>query len=65
MQKHFVRFLSPGTFVAEETTLQIDSWDVEAAKRKAGSVTERYNATPYAFQFITRERGEDDVKDAP
>ncbi len=32
MEKHFVTFLSPGTFVAEDRTLPIDSWDVNKAQ---------------------------------
>ena len=33
--KHFVTFLSPGSFVAENTTKAIDSWDVPAAQAMA------------------------------
>jgi hypothetical protein len=61
MQKHFVTFLSPGTFVAEDSTKPIDSWDVEQAKKMAEKITERYNAIPYAFYFTTRERGPNDL----
>jgi hypothetical protein len=60
MHKHFVRFYSPGTFVAEMTDQEIGSWDVEAAVVRAAAVTERYGATPFSFQFLTRERGIDD-----
>lgn len=56
MKKHFVTFYSPGTFISEESTKPIDSWDIEAAKKMARGVTERYNAVPYGFQFSTRER---------
>lgn len=59
--KHFVTFYSPGTFFAEDTTLPIDSWDVDAAKEMASKVVERYNATPYAFQFSTRTRNDDQL----
>ncbi len=61
MKQHFVTFFSPGTFVAEETTKPIDSWDIENAKKMARSINERYNATPYGFKFSTRNRGEKDL----
>ena len=61
MQKHFVTFYSPGTFVAETTDKPIDSWDVEAAQKMAHGIVERYSATPYGFQFSTRGRGPDDL----
>jgi hypothetical protein len=61
MEKHFVTFYSPGTFVSETSVKPIDSWDVELAKQMAGSITERYGATPYGFRFSTRTRGPDDL----
>ena len=61
MKKHFVTFYSPGTFVAEQTTKPIDSWDVELAVSMSGEIKERYGALPYGFQFSTRERGENDL----
>jgi len=61
MKQHFVTFLSPGTFMAEDSTKPIDSWDIEQAKKMAESITERYNAIPYCFYFTTRERGEKDL----
>ena len=60
MQKHFVTFYSPGTFVHETTTKEIASWDVEQAKVMARDVVERYAAKPFGFQFTTRSRGPDD-----
>jgi len=57
MKQHFVTFLSPGTFVHEETTKPIASWDVELAKQMAHKVKERHGATPFAFFFSTRARG--------
>ncbi len=61
MQKHFVTFLSPGTFVFEETTQEIPSWDPDTAVAMAREVVERYNATPFGFYFTTRTRGETDL----
>lgn len=60
MKKHFVTFFSPGTMFSEESTEEIDSWNVEEARKRADDIVERHNATPYGFQFVTRERGEDD-----
>lgn len=61
MEKHFVEFLSPGTFVSESTAEEIPSWDVEAAKQRAASIHERHGARPYGFRFLTRTRGPDDL----
>lgn len=61
VSKHFVTFLSPGTLFAEDTTLPIDSWDVEAAKAIARTIKERHGAVPYGFQFTTRSRNESDL----
>jgi hypothetical protein len=61
MQKHFVTFYSPGTFVAENSTKDIASWDVPAAQAMAGAIEERYGAKPYGFRFSTRTRGPDDL----
>lgn len=61
MEKHFVTFFSPGTFVAETTEKTIASWDVEIAMKMAHDIVERHAATPYGFQFSTRTRGESDL----
>ena len=61
MKKHFVTFYSPGTFVAEQTTKPIPSWDVEKAIDMSKNIKERYGALPYGFQFSTRIRGKDDL----
>jgi len=60
MQKHFVEFLSPGTFVSEHSTREIDSWDTAKAAEMAKTITERHASHPYGFRFITRSRGPDD-----
>lgn len=61
MEKHFVEFKSPGTFVPETTLKEIDSWDVEKAIAMSREVLERYNARPFGFRFITRSRSPDDL----
>ena len=61
MKQHFVTFYSPGTFLAEDTTKPIISWDVDVAVKMARKITERYNATPYGFCFATRTRTAKDL----
>ncbi len=61
MEKHFVTFYSPGTFVAETTDKEVASWDVDAAVKMASEIEERYGATPYGFRFTTRTRDDDDL----
>lgn len=61
MEKHFVTFMSPGTFMHEMTTKAIDSWDIKQAQKMAHEITERYSATPFAFQFSTRTRADDEL----
>lgn len=61
MTKHFVVFLSPGTFVSEQTQKDIDSWDVNKALHLARGIKERYGATPYGFYFVTRERSDSEL----
>lgn len=61
VKKHFVTFYSPGTFVAEETTKEIDAWSPDLAKRMAADIKERYGAVPYGFQFSTRTRTDKDL----
>jgi len=56
MKAHFITFLSPGSFFNEQTCLPITSWDVTKAMKMAERVTERHNATPFAFYFETRSR---------
>lgn len=54
-QKHFVSFLSPGTFVSEESTVEVTSWNVDSAITKAREVIARHGAKPYGFRFKTVE----------
>lgn len=61
VSQHFVTFYSPGTFVAEVTTKPIDAWDTAVALAMAKDITERHDATPYAFQFTTRTREDADL----
>lgn len=61
MEKHFVVFFSPGSFVAEDTTLPIDSWSVDKAVSMSTKIKERYGAKPYGFHFITKTRGDADL----
>lgn len=61
MQKHFVEFLSPGTFFSETSRKEIAGWDVEAATAMAVEIVERHGARPYGFRFVTRSRGPDDL----
>ena len=61
VEQHFVTFLSPGTLVAETTTLPIKAWDVDQAVAMAGDVVERYDARPWGFYFTTRGRAADEL----
>lgn len=63
--QHFARFFSPGTFTAETSSREIDRWDTEVAIKLMSEIKERYGATPYGFQFVTRGRkaGELDSKE--
>jgi hypothetical protein len=53
-EKLFVTFVSPGTFFAESSTREIDSESPQLACRMAREITERHNAKPYSFVFITK-----------
>jgi hypothetical protein len=64
MTKHYVMFLSPGSFTAESTTKEIDSWDISKAIGMANDIHERYDATPYGFVFFTKARGDADWEPA-
>lgn len=55
INKHYVVFFSPGTFVSEQTEKEIDTPDIRVAVEMAKSITERYGAKPYGFQFVLRK----------
>lgn len=61
MKKYFVEFFSPGTFVSEKTTKEIDCHDTKLAMIMTKEIEERHGAVPYGFQFITRERSDDEL----
>lgn len=50
---HRVTFLSPGSFVSEQTSRPVLLWDIPAACEAATDVTERHGARPYGFYFTT------------
>ncbi len=56
MKKNYVTFYSPGSFVSESTTKDIDSWEVSEAESMAETIKERYGSKPYGFKFATRSR---------
>lgn len=61
VSQHYVEFYSPGTLFTESTRKEIDSWDVEKAKEMRKDIVERHGARPYAFRFLTRSRGPNDL----
>jgi len=61
MKQNFVTFLSPGTFVHEETTKPIEKWDSKKAVQMSKKVKERHGATPFAFFFTTRSRNPNEL----
>ena len=58
--KCFVSFLSPGSFISEKTTIEIDDWCALKAEKMATEIRERHGAKPYGFYFTTRERKQTD-----
>lgn len=53
-KKLFVVFLSPGTFVDEESERPISAWDPREALAGSEQITERHGAKPYGFYFEER-----------
>ncbi|SCW95357.1 hypothetical protein [Ancylobacter rudongensis] len=61
ISKHFVEFHSPGTFLSEVSTREVESWNVELALEMAKTIKEGHGAVPYGFCFTTRSRGDKDL----
>ena len=61
IQKHYVHFESPGTFIAETNTKEIPSWDVDLAVAMSSDIQQRHGARPYGFYFTTRARADDEL----
>lgn len=59
--KDYVVFCSPGSFVHETSTKEIDSWDVRKAVEMATEITERYGSKPFGFYFRTKGRHEHEM----
>lgn len=52
-EEHVITFYSPGTFFDECTMREVKSWDTLEAAVIAKTITERYGAKPFAFEFST------------
>lgn len=61
VKKHFVQYMSPGTFFSETSEVEVPKWDIDLAIKKARGIKERYGATPYGFRFLTYGRGARDL----
>lgn len=60
MEAYYIEFYSPGTFTSEVTLKEVDKVNynnVGLAKELARNIVERHGAKPYAFRFIKRARG--------
>lgn len=53
VRKHFVEFLSPGTFSSESDYREIPEWDPKLAAEMSKNIVQRYGARPYGFVFST------------
>lgn len=56
LEKHFVVFCSPGSFLVETSECEISRWDIHEAIEMSAKVLERHGAKPYGFYFITKRR---------
>lgn len=61
MKKYYVHFQSPGTFVAEDSSEEIDRFRIKKAIAMSKKIKERHGATPYGFYFTVRKRGRNDL----
>ena len=58
MTRHFVIFCWPGSFFADNSEPHpVSDWDVTEAMK----IARDYKRLPYCFQFLTRERADDDL----
>lgn len=62
MEKHYVTFRSPGTFLHETTTKEIASWDIKEAIAMMANIIERHSSKPFGFSFTTKTRNDDDFE---
>ena len=53
MRKTIVTYLSPGTFMSEQSCRDIPERDPALAVKMASKIQERYGAKPYGFYFST------------
>lgn len=66
-RKHFAEFYSPGTILAEVSTVELECDSIEEAVYRSKSIVVRHGATPYAFDIVTKivappvDGGEDGV----
>lgn len=54
IEKNYVVFFSPGTFISEQSERLIETWNVREGILLAQTIIERNGAKPYAFLFETR-----------
>lgn len=52
-EKIYARFLSPGTFVHEESRVPLETGTVDEALRLSSTLVERHGARPFGFMLLT------------
>ena len=55
IEKHFAVFNSPGIIMSEQTTVEVDYWNIDNAIERARGIVERHGARPYGFFFKTKQ----------